>query len=279
MGNFEPKYQKGLVMKKLFMYFALALTVLAMPAMAQATLIDDWTLDLSTYTGDGADVWDNIEFLRVDGDGTILQNLGDNWVIDEGETFTASSVLYTVRYKDDLGYHDFVTSTGDKLSFASTDLSGYVDKVNPDGSFTYAYTGGTVQMLLGNTLLAELTLDWAAGQATDNNLGGNFLQGDTDMSFQFITAVLGSLISFDPSGYPDLGNYPWLDSFLVFDLNNSLVSQQGYTDQTTGDNMLMAGVATGGSVTLVATPEPSTFLILGFGLLGLAGFRRKFKKA
>lgn len=56
-----------------------------------------------------------------------------------------------------------------------------------------------------------------------------------------------------------------------------------HCNHTEWDNMKPAGFLSQGEVedyfiTVHSVPEPATMLLLGFGLLGLAGFRRKFKK-
>ena len=278
-------------MKKLFMYFALALTVLAMPAMAQAENIYGWTLDLSTY---GAGTLTDIQYMSTTGQGNIYQDLGTDGVITAGDTFSVTSMLFTVTYTDGTGALNVPTFGGQQLYFYSNNLAGSILSVAGDGSFVYQYDSGDISMMLGSifdvpgsTKLAELTLDWGLGDSTSENLGGESLQGQTDMGTQFITPVLADgLISFDKTKYPGLAdNYPWLNTYLVFDLDNGLNTNVDfdnpayYISPETGNLAFHAIVSTDADVTLVATPEPSTFLILGFGLLGLVGFRKKFKKA
>ncbi|MGE4423620.1 MAG: PEP-CTERM sorting domain-containing protein [Pseudodesulfovibrio sp.] len=273
-------------MKKLFMYFALAVTVLAMPGMAHATEIYGWTLDLSSY---GGTTITDIYQLSVYGQGHITQDFGGDGVLSNGDAFSVSSVLYTIGYTDTNGVYynnpDFGTDL--ELFFVSDNLAGVITNVAADGSFQYEYQSGTVSLYLGDssdiagsTLLADLDLAWGLGDSTSVNLGGNALAGSTDLGLQILTAVLGGLISFDPADYPELAAlYPNLSTFFTFDLNNNLNDSGSITNPVFTANGFTATVTTGGDITLVATPEPSTFLILGFGLLGLVGFRRKFKKA
>ncbi|WP_319583431.1 PEP-CTERM sorting domain-containing protein [uncultured Pseudodesulfovibrio sp.] len=273
-------------MKKLFMYFALALTVLAMPGISQAANIYGWTLDLSDYSGN---TFSDIAELSVYGYGDIDQSYGGDGVLSSGDTFTVSSMLYNVAYTDINGvyYNNPDWGGGLELFFASDNLSGIVTNVDPvTGNFDYEYQSGDITLYFGNsndianaTALATMSLSWGLGDSTSENNGGQALSGETDMGIQFITSVLANgLIWFDVNDYPELAAlYPNLSTFLTFDLNNNLntnivpltLTQDGFT----------ARVTTGGDITLVATPEPSTFLILGFGLLGLVGFRKKFKKA
>lgn len=273
-------------MKKLFMNFALALTVLAMPAMAQATEIYGWTLDLSAY---GGNTFTNIDQLSVYGFGDIVQSYGGDGVLSSGDPFTVSSVLYNVAYTDGNGdyYNNPDWGGGKELFFASDNLAGIVTNVDPGtGSFNYEYQSGDVTLyfgdsndLAGSTALASMSLDWGLGNSTSVYLGGAALSGPTAMGIQFLTAVLANgLISFNTGDYPELAAaYPWLSTFFIFDLSNNL--NTNINPLVLSDDGFTATVTTGGDITLVATPEPSTFLILGFGLIGLVGFRRKFKKA
>jgi len=172
-----------------------------------------------------------------------------------------------------------VDGTSNYLYFKSDNLAGHISAINPDGSFEYVYTSGDVQLLAGDyddpsnsVVIADMSIETGEGEASDNNLIGNFLSGEADLIVRFLTNLLGTVITFDPSLYPGLGGYPNLSSFFVFDLTNNLVPGSAII---TSDGFI-ADFSTAGDVTLVATPEPSTFVILGLGLLGLIGFRRKF---
>jgi hypothetical protein len=283
-------------MKKLIMYFALALTVLAMPGMAQAETIHGWTLDLSgvTVAGyddlDSTDVWNDLSILSISGSGTIYQQItGGGPLPEAGNTFLAESLVYTVGTTNSANhYTPFNLSNGLQLALYSDDLMGYVESVDPvESTFTYLYTSGTVTLGLYDSAtetmvkdLAALTLDWGFGEAATNDEGGLIDQGDTAMSIQFITAALfEGLISFNPADYPGLADaYPWLSTYWVIDFDNGILGNT-ITPNGDGTATLTAQIDTKGRISLVATPEPSTFLILGFGLLGLVGFRKKFKKA
>ncbi|XXJ20938.1 PEP-CTERM sorting domain-containing protein [Desulfovibrio caledoniensis] len=273
-------------MKKLFMYFALALAVLAMPAMAQAANIYGWTLDLSAY---GGSTISDIDQLSVYGQGLIDQSYGGNGQLDAGDPFSVNSLLYTVGYTDGNGvyYNNPNWGGGNELFFASDNLKGIITNVAPDGSFNYQYQSGDITMYFGNsndlagsTALAKMSLSWGLGDSTSENNGGAALAGQTDLGIKILTTVLANgLIWFDKADYPELaGDYPWLSTFFTFDLYNNLNPNINPPNPDFGADGFTATVTTGGDITLVATPEPSTFLILGFGLLGLVGFRRKFRK-
>jgi len=270
----------GTAMKKFLGYLAMAMALLAMPISAQAAVIYGWDFDLTSW---GGSVISDVQYLSVSGQGSINQSFGGDGTLDVGDPFTATSVMYTVSMTTGSGIvlPSFVNvdGTSNYLYFKSDNLAGHISAINPDGSFEYVYTSGDVQLLAGDyddpsnsVVIADMSIETGEGEASDNNLIGNFLSGEADLIVRFLTNLLGTVITFDPSLYPGLGGYPNLSSFFVFDLTNNLVPGSAII---TSDGFI-ADFSTAGDVTLVATPEPSTFVILGLGLLGLIGFRRKF---
>ena len=68
-----------------------------------------------------------------------------------------------------------------------------------------------------------------------------------------------------------LGGTPQLDFGTIFSI-------KGLTSGEVIKMSLQLTDATGSPVALTSVPEPATMLLLGFGLLGLAGLRRKLQK-
>lgn len=270
-------------MRKLLGFFALAMALLVTPITAQADTIMSWDLDLTPW---GGGVTTDIVSISASGEGTITQDFGGDGILSVGDTFTADSVLFAVSLNTGSGkvFEPFVdvSPDADKLYFWSDNLAGEITSVDGGGAFTYAYTSGDVALYAGeynnpvaSTLITSFDLTFGQGEGADSDLGGNFLQGDTDIVAEFDTNPLTSgLISFDPAAYPALSGYPSLSTFFVFDLNNNLLP--GINNPQFTGNGFIADFETSGTISLVATPEPSTFVILGLGLLGLIGFRRKF---
>jgi hypothetical protein len=81
-------------------------------------------------------------------------------------------------------------------------------------------------------------------------------------------------------GFQSYGPAPWGNA-LINDPTESLfdydVALFGEADISANANPLIPWLLDIADPAVIATPEPSTFLILGLGLLGLLGFRRKFQ--
>ncbi|QGY39190.1 PEP-CTERM sorting domain-containing protein [Pseudodesulfovibrio cashew] len=284
-------------MKKLAFYFILAVALLTVPAAAQAEVIDDWSLNLTTLQDqiDGlygvgnvivSDI-DNITYMTAQTTNTtIYQDLNAALQPYEGASFTVDSLLETVAIHTTSSSipsneSTYPFETNYMLWYEGTGLSGYITNVAFDGTnytFDYVYTSGSITLYWGDPTsseyfeIAELSLVDGAGAAITDNNGGFNNSGGTDLTAQFTSNPLGTLIDFDPTLFGMEGVYPNLDTFLVFDFASNLVNGSA----TIIDGQLVASIESSATITLVATPEPSTFLILGLGLLGLVGFRKKF---
>lgn len=269
-------------MKKIFSLLAATLLVFALTVPASA-YVHDWTLDLS---GAGGSTYTGVDLLTVVGEGTVTQNLGGGanpFALDDGDTFSLSSYLATIQIINGNG-NPFVDGS---FFFHSTDLGGYVYNVTPGAtplgvsSLNYMYTTGTMQLyygdhndIAGSQLLMNMNLDLGVGDGALPNLGGNLFPGATDMIFEFAAADPGTGLFSHPyfGDFEEfLANNPLYQAFLVFDLTNNLLLDtfalhNGY---------FTVDLSVGGNVSLMVTPEPSTFLIFGLGLLGLIAFRKR----
>ncbi|GFM37317.1 PEP-CTERM sorting domain-containing protein [Desulfovibrio psychrotolerans] len=267
-------------MKKIFSLLAATLLVFALTVPASA-YVQDWTLDLS---GAGGSTYTGVELLTVVGEGTVTQNLGGDGILNDGDTFSLSSYLATIQIINNNG-NPFVDGS---FFFHSTDLGGYVYNVvpgigNPLGvsSLNYMYTTGSMQLyygdhnnIAGSQLLMDMSFEYGKGDGAQPDLGGNLFSGATDMIFEFAASNPGTNL-FSHASFGDLEEFlaanPLYQAFLVFDLNNNLL----LNTFVMGDGFFDVGISVGGNVSLMVTPEPSTFLIFGLGLLGLIAFRKR----
>ncbi|WBF67440.1 PEP-CTERM sorting domain-containing protein [Desulfovibrio subterraneus] len=296
-------------MKKLFSIVAVAILSLALTAPAFAQKLTDWTFDLSNvvigYNPDTSPiygpVYTGVDSLLVSGTADIRQNLGGDSVLSDNDTFSVEAYLGIVKIDTGVGFPKNITDGDGEFFFYGENLSGNVFDVvsagNPtDGfygaaSFLYQYTAGTIGLyygdvndIAGSTSLGMLEIDKSLSTPTVANQGGEYLSGDLDLfahftsdgtNSPFITDILGNIVSYY---FGSLSTQVQL----IFDLQNNLSIAEGTITNLFDEQGNLIGfdakAFSGGNVSLAVTPEPSTFLIFGLGLLGLLGFRRKLAK-
>lgn len=276
-------------MKKFYSLAIAALLLMAMTVPASA-YVHNWTLDLS---GQGGGTYEGVDLLRVSGLGTVTQYYNakgeaGNGILDDGDMFQLESYMATIQIQDNEGPDPLLDG---QFFFYSNDLEGYVYDVVPGGSnplglasLSYAYTGGSMGLYWGDvnnvgaaTQLMDMNLVYGASDGPLTDKGGNLFSGSTDLIFEFAEAAIGTGI-FSREDYGDIEEFIYntiYKAFLVFDLGNNLIFDE--FDNSNPD-FFKVGISAGNEVSLVVTPEPSTFLIFGLGLLGLIGFRKRLVK-
>jgi hypothetical protein len=121
-----------------------------------------------------------------------------------------------------------------------------------------------------------ITLDFTNPAGLNDSFLFNFTVNETPNNTG--TSPADDDFIFFPSSFPDqtfnIGGVEYTLELLGFGVSaDSLVDQFQSPEGGTNSTLLWAKITTPPSV-----PEPGTMLLFGLGLLGLVGFRRKFKK-
>ena len=167
-----------------------------------------------------------------------------------------------------------MAASGFALSIDDTGVVGTIDSGTQNASVDNVTEWANY--LLGMSVNQTITID---GNTPLDGVTEDYETGNNDYSGTLTDGLRINGSTPDVSGYEwVLGKYDGKNAgyvlFNMADLGDSSIPEFSYS--IWGDNpeqYQLSNVTVFGRV-----PEPSSMLLLGFGLIGLAGFRRKFKK-
>lgn len=295
-------------MKKLLIIATAIMMSLPLQAMALGLYYDTCALTNDPVVCGTTDVFDEVTFYSettVSQFGSIPPSIGDAF-IDAG-SLNATGFSFLAPGGSDVFLNSYWQLTG------TLSGEGTVTDVNPtiDGvtRIDYAYTSGTLDLYAAATTndstVSTTLFDFGTRANTDDS---GFDLGDKIGSFTLLYGIGHTFVDFDGGDVENQGSGEFLLSATEllagfwFDANGNDLSEIeditwfiNFTDYNVDDPILVApgstfGEATAafdlqvkhdGSMEFAVIPEPSTFLLLGGGLIGLGflGYRRKRKNA
>lgn len=204
-----------------------------------------------------------------------------------GQIFSTNYIVENAPGFNDAGFPQDFAEPLDGLRVVFTGLAGAVTSFNAlTGAINYVFTPGVGSISVQGTAnnggswadLATLVLQSPSGGDLNNFFGQEQTQGQSTIFAQF-TSFLGDFgINLAGSG---LGYDSPDDLYLQVVTTNKIGSPASSIGACDFDATLACRtlrITSDGSADLLKVPEPGSIALLGLGILGLAGIRRRYSK-